>query len=167
MNPPDLKALPRLNLPPIKARVRSCDADGVVRIYDSLRQKFVALTPEEWVRQHFVAYLVDELGYPPSLMANEVPLTFNGTRRRCDTVLFARQSLRRLMIVEYKAPHIEITQGVFDQIARYNLVMEAPLLIVSNGMAHYCCLRNESSATPYTFLREIPPYSRLRELLRP
>lgn len=115
-----------------------CD-DGVRRVYDALRRKFVALTPEEWVRQHFVAYMTGELGYPAALLGNEVAITLNGTSRRCDTVLFSRNGLAPLMIVEYKAPHIEITQRVFDQIVRYNMVLRARWLVVSNGMRHFCC----------------------------
>lgn len=156
---------PRLNLPAIDARIVRSE-DGIVRIFDSLRQCFVALTPEEWVRQHFTAYMIDSLGYPVSLMANEVSLKFNGMRRRCDTVLYARQTLLPQAIVEYKAPHIEITQRVFDQIARYNLVMGAPLLIVSNGLTHYCCMRScAGDAVPYHFLHEIPSYQLLLQLL--
>ena len=100
--------------------MRQCP-DGVERVLDPLRGKWVALTPEEWVRQHFVAHLTENLGYPAALMGNEVPLTLNGTSRRCDTVLFSSEGLRPVMIVEYKAPHVEITQRVFDQIVRYNL----------------------------------------------
>lgn len=157
---------PHLNLPPVRLRVRQCP-DGVWRVFDPLRDKFVALTPEEWVRQHFVGYLTGKLGYPPSLMANEVGLEFNGTRRRCDTVLFSRGDVRPVLIVEYKAPEVEITQKVFDQIARYNLVMEAPVLIVSNGMRHFCCLRDNASPeiSSYRFLREIPDYQSLLQLL--
>lgn len=169
---------PRLNLPPVSLRVMRCD-DGVWRVHDQLRDKFVALTPEEWVRQHFVAYMIDCLCYPKPLLANEVTLSLNSTRRRCDTVLFAPAghraghlsgdstpgftlgNLRPLAIVEYKAPEIEITQKVFDQIARYNLVMGAPLLIVSNGMRHFCCLTGQGG---YRFLREIPSYDSLLRL---
>lgn len=145
--------------------MKNC-TDGVFRVYDRLRGKFVALTPEEWVRQNFVDYLIDGLGYPVALMANEVSLAFNNTRRRCDTVLFsaaasASTGLRPLAIVEYKAPEIEITQKVFDQIARYNLVMGAPLLIVTNGLRHFCC---RLSGTGYCFLREIPSYDTLLRL---
>ena len=159
---------PPLALPPIQPRIER-SADGIVRLFDPLRNRFVALTPEEWVRQHFTAYLVNHLGYPAGLMANEVSLTFNNTPRRCDTVLFRRQTLEPVLIVEYKAPHIEITQQVFNQIARYNLIMKAPFLMVSNGLTHYCCMRAddshpESSAPPYRFLTEIPAYDRLQEL---
>ena len=169
-----------LNLPCARLRVKRCD-DGIVRVYDRLRDKFVALTPEEWVRQHFVGYLVDHLGYPQGLLANEVSLSLNSTRRRCDTVLFCRPgemydvgrgpggesvftlgNLRPLAIVEYKAPDVAITQKTFDQIARYNLVMGARLLIVSNGLSHFCCVL---SPRGYRFLRGIPRYGDIAPLL--
>lgn len=136
------------------------DPDGVTRVYCPLRRHFVALTPEEWVRQQFVAHLTADLGYPAPLLANEVAITLNATSRRCDTVLYSPQGLRPQMIVEYKAPHIRITQKVFDQIVRYNSVLRVPYLIVSNGLTHYCC--HIDYTTPrVTFLPTIPPYSEL------
>lgn len=150
---------PILNLPAVSIEVKRC-SDGVERIYDSLRGKFVALTPEEWVRQHFVAYLTGSLGYPAALMGNEVSLALNGTARRCDTVLFSRQGLQPLMIIEYKAPHIEITQRVFDQIVRYNMAMRARWLVVSNGMRHFCCEVDYVSRA-VRFLRHVPDYAEL------
>ena len=146
-----------LNLPsyPIKMQQR----DGKNVIFDSLRKKFVALTPEEWVRQHFVHYLTDVKGYPTGLLANEVQLDLNGTRKRCDTVLY-NKDLSARMIVEYKAPHVEITQAVFDQITRYNMVLKVEYLIVSNGLQHYCC-RIDYTTMRYSFLPEIPDYNLL------
>ena len=134
-------------------------ADGITRVFDPLRGKFVALTPEEWVRQNFVAYLVSHKGYPASLLANEVSITLNGTSRRCDTVLYDRH-LRPLMIVEYKAPHIQLSQRTFNQVARYNIVLRVKYLTVSNGLHHYCCMLDESSGR-YRFLKEIPVYEAL------
>jgi len=152
-------AITPLNLPQITPVCRRTQ-QGQVQIYDNLRGKFVALTPEEWVRQHFVAFLTMHKGYNPTLMANEIGLTLNGTRRRCDTVVFDRYS-RPLAIVEYKAPDIAITQRVFDQIVRYNMVMQAPYLMVSNGISHYCCAIDIAART-YSFLRDIPEYSTLK-----
>lgn len=175
-------AVARLNLPPITPRITR-GADGVTRIFDPLRRRPVALTPEEWVRQHFAAYLTGPLAYPRELTANEVSLRLNGTLRRCDTVVFSREGLRPLVIVEYKAPSIPVTQRVFDQIARYNLVHRAPCLMVSNGLTHYCCLLNPSPAPPpdaapnpdsaasattrppYRFLPTLPTYPQLLSLL--
>ncbi len=148
----------RLNLPVFNCRFEHGD-DGIDRIYDRLRHKFVALTPEEWVRQHFVNYLISDLGYPSGLMANEVSLKLNNTSRRCDTLIYSRQG-RPLMTVEYKAPEVAITQKVFDQIARYNSVISAPYLIVSNGLAHYCC-RFDTRNNVYEFLSDIPRYDAL------
>ncbi|MDE7345703.1 MAG: type I restriction enzyme HsdR N-terminal domain-containing protein [Muribaculaceae bacterium] len=129
----------------------------ILKVFDPIRKKYVALTPEEYVRQHFIAWMTDNLGYPASLMNNEVPLKLNNTRRRCDTVVF-RSDGTPAVIVEYKAPTVSITQSVFDQIARYNMVLRSRYLIVSNGLHHYCCemdYENES----YRFLQQIPVWS--------
>ena len=146
-----------LNLPsyPVKIQVQN----GKNVIFDPLRRKFVALTPEEWVRQHFVNLLTEIKGYPKGLLANEVQLNLNGTKKRCDTVLFDK-NLQARMIVEYKAPHVEITQNVFDQITRYNMVLKVEYLIVSNGLNHYCC-RIDYTTMKYTFLPDIPAYGEL------
>lgn len=150
-----------LNLPEYEYRLEKGN-DGVSRIYDRLRKKFVALTPEEWVRQHFVNFLITTLNYPEALMANEVSLKLNKTSRRCDTVVYSHEG-RPLAVVEYKAPTVNITQKVFDQIARYNSVIGACCLIVSNGMSHYCC-RFDHKRQSYSFLRELPQYDLLEEV---
>ncbi|MBR6590463.1 MAG: type I restriction enzyme HsdR N-terminal domain-containing protein [Bacteroidaceae bacterium] len=146
-----------LNLPPYATKIAV--RDGKNSIWDIIRRKYVALTPEEWVRQHFVHFLVEHKGYPVSLLANEVALTLNGTSRRCDTVLYDR-TLSPCMIIEYKAPHIPITQKVFDQISRYNLVFRVDYLIVSNGLSHYCC-RMDYDHQSYEFLKDVPEYREL------
>ena len=146
-----------LNLPSYPAKIQVRNGKNV--IFDSLRQKYVALTPEEWVRQHFTHFLTDLKGYPKGLLANEVQLDLNGTKKRCDTVLFNKE-LNARMIVEYKAPSIEITQAVFDQITRYNMVLKVEYLIVSNGLRHYCC-RIDYTTMKYTFLPDIPDYKDL------
>ena len=120
-----------LNLP--KFSVKVTEKAGKPSIWDPVRRKFVALTPEEWVRQHFVNYLVTEKNYPQELLANEVAVKLNGTSKRCDTVAYNR-FLAPLMIIEYKAPHIEITSAVFDQIVRYNMALHVKYLTVSNGI---------------------------------
>ena len=145
-----------LNLPPAQIAIRT-HADGVREIFDTLRGKWVALTPEEWVRQNFTAWLGQGRGYPAALMANEVGIRVNRRLRRCDTVVYDR-SLHPIAIVEYKAPSVAVTQRVFDQIARYNLALGARVLIVSNGLEHYCC-RYRGGA--YTFLREVPRYEEI------
>ncbi len=146
-----------LNLPAFDAKV--IRKDGRTAIFDIIRRRYVALTPEEWVRQHFVHYLIEHKGYPRSLIANEVQLNLNHTRKRCDTVLY-RRDLTAQMIVEYKAPDVEITQAVFDQIGRYNLVLHVDYLVVSNGLRHYCC-RMDYAQNRYQFLHDIPPYEML------
>ena len=146
-----------LNLPPFDIKIQQ--RDGKSFIFDPLRKKHIALTPEEWVRQHFVHFLTDFKGYPKGLLANEVQLNLNGTKKRCDTVLF-NKDLSARMIVEYKAPHVEITQAVFDQITRYNMVLKVDYLIVSNGLRHYCC-RIDYNTMQYTFLPDIPAYTEL------
>ncbi len=147
-----------LNLP--KTEFNFKREQGMLKIFDALRHKFVCLTPEEWVRQNFVAYLTGHLGYPAALMGNEISLSQNGIKRRCDT-LVADSSGNPLMIVEYKAPDVVITQEVFNQICRYNSVFRAKYLVVSNGLNHYCCRINYEPEFAITFLRDIPPYSEL------
>lgn len=146
-----------LNLPPFDAKVAVKDGKRV--IFDVIRRRYVALTPEEWVRQHFVHYLLKHKGYPQSLLANEVQVQLNGTKKRCDTVLY-RRDLTARMIVEYKAPEVVITQKVFDQITRYNMVLHVDYLIVSNGLQHYCCCMDYENNS-YSFLKEIPEYGEL------
>lgn len=153
------KAMLPLNLPPYEIAVR-CGADGRAEIFDFLRRRYVTLTPEEWVRQHFTHYLVDVKGYPAGLLANEVGLTVGGVQRRCDSVLFDREGGRPRLIVEYKAPEVRITQKVFTQISSYNSVLRADYLVVSNGLSHYAC-RVDYSAGAVTFLREVPPFAEL------
>ena len=155
----DTTMMPPLNLPPFKANIQK--QNGMVKILDILRRKFVALTPEEWVRQHFVHFLIAQKNYPTGLMANEVAVTLNGMSRRCDTVVYGQQGMKPLMIVEYKRPNVEITQRVFEQISRYNMVLEVEWLVVSNGMKHYCCHINLSDGT-YSFQPDIPPYEQLK-----
>lgn len=146
-----------LNLPSYEFRVLKNGDD--ISIYDRLRKKFVALTPEENVRQHFVEYLIRERLFPAGLMNNEIAIMQNGIKRRCDTVIFDRTG-EPLMIVEYKAPHVKITQEVFNQIYRYNLVLKVKYLVVTNGMVNYCC-KIDYEARSCQFLSNIPMYDTL------
>lgn len=148
-----------LNLPAFDAKIT--ERGGKNFIFDVLRRRYVALTPEEWVRQHFVHFLIDYKRYPSALMANEVQIRLNGTLKRCDTVLYGRDLSAR-MIMEYKAPHVAVNQAVFDQITRYNMVMKVDYLIVSNGMQHYCC-KMDYERGRYLFLTDIPEYSSLQK----
>lgn len=154
-----MKAIQPLNLPPRQLQLTT-RADGTVCVYDPLRHKELELTPEEWVRQHFVAHLIADLGYPPALMANEVKITLNGLTRRCDTVVWRSKDATPLVIVEYKRPDVAITSKVFTQIARYNMSLQADYLMVSNGLKHYCCKLNRETNS-YSFLKEIPTYQSL------
>lgn len=144
----------RLNLPSYETKIIT--EDGKHRIFDTLRKAYVALTPEEWVRQHFVHYLISAKDYPASLMANETAINLNNIKLRCDTVVYDK-SLSPRAIIEYKAPSVSITKETFAQIARYNLVLKVDYLIVSNGLKHYCC-KMDYAANSYTFLQEIPDY---------
>lgn len=149
---------PPLNLPAAGLQIRP--AGERHEVFDRWRGRWVTLTPEEWVRQHFASMLVAVKGYPGCRLANEVSLTLNSTSRRCDTVVYDLQ-MRPLMIVEYKAPHIAVTQRVFDQIVRYNMVLRAPYLVVSNGMSHYCC-RVDAESRSYQFLPDVPDYQSIK-----
>lgn len=145
-----------INLPPVEG-LKLREGPRGREVYCPLRRKWLCLTPEEWVRQHFTAYLADYCGYPRGLMANEVAISLNATSRRCDTVVYSPAG-EPLMIVEYKAPSIAITNRVFVQIARYNLVLRVPWLTVSNGMRHLCC---RVTAEGMRFVEALPPYADL------
>ena len=148
-----------LNLPTYNYRLRR-NADGNIAIWDATRSRYVVLTPEEWVRQHFIAFLVSHCHYPAGRIGNEISLTLNGMPRRCDTVVYDAQGAP-VMLIEYKAPHVAITQDVFDQIVRYNSQYCVPYIIVSNGLNHYCCYIDYTTRT-HTFLPEIPTYDALK-----
>ena len=147
----------QLNLPPYQIRVK--ETGGRKQVFDILRRKYVALTPEEWVRQHFIHYLIEHKNYPASLLANEVPLQIGEKRMRADSVLYDNQ-LHPRIIIEYKAPNITLTQRVFDQITVYNLLLHVDYLIVSNGMTTYICKMDYEKQT-YKFLETIPNYENI------
>lgn len=128
-------------------------------VFDFLRNRFVALTPEEWVRQQFTHFLVEHKGYPAMFIGNEITLSVGRLSRRCDSVVF-NKSAEPVMIIEYKAPTVKITQKVFEQICSYNIALHAPYLTVSNGLQSYCC-RIDKEANTYEFLKDIPAYGEL------
>ena len=130
--------------------------DGREMILDTLRQKFVALTPEEWVRQHFVRYLIDGLGFPGGRTAVETGFVFQGMQCRADVLVYDRQG-KALLMGECKAPGVKLTQQTFDQIGRYNTVVQADYLVVTNGLQHYCCAIDRAANT-YRFLDAVPRY---------
>ena len=147
----------RLNLPPYPIKVT--DRDKKQYIFDILRRKYIVLTPEEWVRQHFVHYLIEHKGYPQGLMGNEIELHIGDKKLRCDTILYNKEAAPR-MIIEYKAPTIKLQQKTFDQISAYNLLLKVDYLIVSNGLQHYCC-KMDYINQKYDFLEDIPDYQNL------
>lgn len=149
----------QLNLPPFD--IKTTNNNGQISIYDFLRRRYLRLTPEEWVRQHFTHYLVEHKGYPTALLANEVTIHVGGVARRCDSVLYNRNGGMPRVIIEYKAPHIPITQAVFQQIYSYNSVLRANYLIVSNGKQHYCCYVDYNNMQ-VSFLPDIPNYNELK-----
>ena len=150
----------QLTLPPYQIRVK--ETHGRKQIFDILRRKYVALTPEEWVRQHFIHYLVEHKNYPSSLLANEVSLQIGEKRMRADSVLYDNQ-LHPRMIIEYKAPNITLTQKVFDQITVYNMLLHVDYLIVSNGLQHYCC-KMDYNYQKYLYLEDIPNYQEIQQI---
>jgi hypothetical protein len=148
---------PKLNLPASEVRLKED------KIWDRLRKKWYKITPEEWVRQHFINYLVDTQKYPEGRLVSEYLVKYNGMNKRCDIALFSDE-LKVEVIIECKAPHIELTADTFYQVARYNKVLSASLLILTNGIAHYCAfvdLKNKE----LKYLAEIPDYKKLQALL--
>ena len=147
----------RLNLPQYEIKIS--EKDGKRMIFDFLRRKYVALTPEEWVRQHFTHYLVEHKGYPKGLLGNEIELQIGDKKLRCDSILYNKVAQPQ-MIIEYKSPTMSLQQKVFDQISAYNLLLRVDYLIISNGMEHYCC-KMDYEHQKYLFLQEIPDYEKL------
>jgi len=145
----------KLNLPEYSFRTKN--TNGKDYIFDPLRKKFVRLTPEEWVRQNFVKFMISEKKYVPSLIAVETLVKVNENPQRADLVIFDR-SANPILIAEFKAPNIKISQQSFDQIVRYNMPLRVKFLIVSNGLEHYCCSMNYIENN-YSFLTEIPDFT--------
>ena len=146
-----------LNLPTYSFRIQQQNSKNL--IFDEIRKKYIVLTPEEWVRQNFVRYLVEVKKYPATLMAIETGLKVNQNQFRADLLIYNRNG-NPLLLVEFKAPSVKITQNTFDQITRYNMTFRVPYLIVSNGMDHYCCLVDLEEQT-YSYLKEIPDFGQL------
>lgn len=151
----------RLNLPQFELKRRRNVDLGFEEIWDEQRKRWVKLTPEEWVRQNFVRFLISVVGYPAGRIGNEVPIRVGQLEKRCDTVVFGDDA-QALMIVEYKATTVTITQQTFDQISRYNLSLKVDWLLVSNGLQHYVCHFNRAEQR-WEFLREIPAYQALTQ----
>ena len=143
-----------LNLPPYQFKLKQ---QGLrTQIFDSIRKKYVVLTPEEWVRQNFLQFLIQEKKYPASLIAVEAGLKYNQLQKRMDVLVYDKQGTPHLM-VECKAPEVKINQDVFDQIARYNMVFKVKYLVVTNGMHHFCCVMDYTN-NAYQYLEQIPVF---------
>ncbi|MFK7749609.1 MAG: type I restriction enzyme HsdR N-terminal domain-containing protein [Kordia sp.] len=145
-----------LNFP--KYTFRFKNRENKIYIFDAIRKKFVVLTPEEWVRQHTVQFLMQEKNYPISLINVEKELIFNDLKKRYDIVIFNSDG-SIFLVVECKRSKIKIDQHTFDQIARYNLILNAEYLMVTNGLDHYYCTM-DYEAQQYQFLRDIPEYKK-------
>jgi type I site-specific restriction endonuclease len=146
--------LPKLNFPHYDFRLR--EKDSRPEIFDDVRKSWVTLTPEEWVRQHVMKWIIEEKKYPASLLAVEKSITVNGLTKRCDIVAFDKTGLP-VLIIECKAHDVEISQPVFDQAARYNLTLNVNLFLLTNGMNHFCC-RADHENKSYLFLKELPGF---------
>ena len=144
----------KLNLPIYSIKLKK-DKNKTF-VFDPIRKKYIILTPEEWVRQNFIQFLIVEKKYPTSLMAVEMGIDLLNTKKRCDIVLYNTKGLPH-MIVECKAPSTKISQDTFDQIARYNMSLKTDLLIVTNGIQHYICMMDHQNQR-YHFLKDIPDY---------
>lgn len=148
----------QLNLPEAGFRTRN-GKSGKTEIFDPYRRKFVRLTPEEWVRQHFLHYMVNQLGFPASLIVVEAALIYNRMKKRFDILAYDPGG-KPCVVVECKAPSIEITQDVFDQVAMYNMSLEVSYIVVTNGLTHFACLIDHEKRS-YSFLKEIPDFSQM------
>lgn len=133
------------------------NSDGKVSVFDAIRKRFILLTPEEWVRQHVVRYLLEEKNYPLSHVNVEKVIKMNGLTKRYDIVVF-RPDGSILLLVECKAPGVPVSQSVFDQIARYNLALNAGYMMVTNGLNHYFC-QMDHKEQQYLFLPDLPHYN--------
>jgi type I site-specific restriction endonuclease len=144
----------KLNFPVYNFRFKN--SENKVSIFDEIRKKFVVLTPEEWVRQHVVRFILEEKKYPKSHVNVEKRISINGLTKRYDIAVFQPNG-KILVLVECKAPEVNITQNVFDQIARYNMVLDAEYLMVTNGLNHYFC-QMDFENEQYNFLRDLPEF---------
>jgi hypothetical protein len=149
----------KLNLPEYDLKLKN--ESGRSMVFDPFRSKYLVATPEEIVRQRFARYLIEEKNFPSSLMVTEHALSLNEMRKRCDIIVFNKK-MNPVVLVECKSPTVKITQNVFDQIARYNLVFKVSYLLVSNGIKHYCC-KVDFETEQINFLKEIPQFSEIKE----
>jgi len=146
--------MPQLNLPNVALKTKL--VEGTTQVFDAVRKKYLVLTPEEWVRQHFIHYLNKEKNYPLGLMGVEQMVKYNGMQTRADIVLYTADG-KPNVIVECKAPNVKITQDAFNQIAKYNFKLKVEFLVVTNGMQHFCC-KMDYENNKITFLEEVPAF---------
>ena len=144
----------QLNFPSYSFRFKN--SENKVSIFDAIRKKFIILTPEEWVRQHVVQFLMNEKNYPQSLLNVEKVVQVNGLRKRYDIVVYNSDGTIHILI-ECKAPEVTISQNTFDQIAQYNMTLQSNYLMVTNGLNHYFC-QMDFENEKYQFLTELPNY---------
>lgn len=147
----------KLNLPEYSFRIKNQKEKPF--IFDSIRKKFVRLTPEEWVRQNFIQFLISEKKFPGSLISVETKIIINTNPQRADLIVYGKEG-NPICVAEFKAPDVKITQFAFDQIARYNMKLKVKYLIVSNGLEHFCCVIN-CHENSYSFIAGIPDYNKL------
>lgn len=148
----------QLNLPETELKTR-VNAENKIEVFDVFRKKYVALTPEELVRQNFLHFLISQNGYPASLIGVEKGLDVNKMKKRFDAVVFSKFGVP-VMLLEFKSPNVALSQKTFDQVSVYNLKMRVRYLLISNGLKHYCC-QMDYEAGAYYFLKEIPLYNEL------
>jgi len=145
----------KLNLPEYQFNI--VRRDNKLLIFDNLRRKFLVLSPEEWVRQNFTRYLINQLKYPKGLIKAERGLSYNQLKKRTDIVIFGRDGLP-FMVIECKAPAVSISQKTFHQVAQYNSVLRARFVAVTNGLKHYCC-RIDHHTKNVEFLKDFPSFA--------
>jgi type I site-specific restriction-modification system R (restriction) subunit len=150
----DIKKMQQLNFPRFEFKLRNLN--NRQEIFDILRHKYVSLTPEEWVRQHLISYLILIKGYPASVIGVEKQLLLNKMIKRFDLVVFKRNG-SPFVLVECKAPGVEITEKTFDQAARYNMLLQAEYFLITNGLEHYSC-RIDYENKQYVFIQDIPHF---------
>ena len=146
-----------LNLPSYPFKIT--EQNGQLSVFDVIRKRSIIITPEEWVRQHFVQYLINQKHYPKALIKLEGGHKLFGTAKRTDIIVYNPEGIK-ILLVECKAPSVVIDQKAFDQIARYNMVQKVKLLAVSNGIKHYYC-RIDFEKHSFTFLEDLPDYNEI------
>jgi len=151
--------LPVLTFPSYPFRIIEDPTGQSSKIFDMIRRKYVSLTPEEWVRQHLLHYLVEQKKIPKSLIGVEKSVKVHGLPRRTDVLVY-NKAMRKILMAECKAPAVKITQKVFDQAARYNLSLDVKYFVLSNGLQTVCCTMDHE-VQAYNFLKEIPVFDEM------